>query len=477
MEADNILSEQTDYTPACSWGSAKRYIAHCRQLDASYIVDVLLPEDYDPNAAKRYPVVYMHDGQNLFDPFLSYGGVSWAVDKALKRLSQSEEFQVPIIVGIHNREELRSSDYLCQKVITDYIPADQLDKSGIMPVAGGRLHSDAYTTFLANDLKNAIDATFNTLPERENTFIMGSSMGGLASLYAICEYPDTYGGAACLSTHWIGNFDYNSSIFPTAMLAYMTDRLPSPETHKLYFDHGTTGLDSAYPEWNNKALKVAESKGYSRENGTLLSYIAEGADHNERYWAQRVNIPFQFMLEEGNTTYEPVLPETNRFHVVFCDPAVSWSSVSVFTWGGGVTQTGAWPGTAMTATTHDGKPAWEITFEHTTEPTNIIFNDITSTGIKQTADLDFVNNSVYDFSGVIGTLSGIEAIDNEEKQTVIMVDGNLHVFTTHACRLPLVRVDGTVKYISLHPGENIINELSEGVYIVNNRKLFLRNCF
>ncbi|MDE5659000.1 MAG: hypothetical protein K2I25_08240, partial [Muribaculaceae bacterium] len=113
MEADNILNEQTDYTPACSWGSAKRYIAHCRQLDASYIVDVLLPEDYDPNAAKRYPVVYMHDGQNLFDPALSYGGVSWAVDKALKRLSQSEEFQVPIIVGIHNREELRSSDYLC----------------------------------------------------------------------------------------------------------------------------------------------------------------------------------------------------------------------------------------------------------------------------------------------------------------------------------------------------------------------------
>lgn len=103
QDADHILSEQIDFVPATTWGTAKRYLAHCSQLDADYTVDVLLPEGYSPSDSKRYPVVYMHDGQNLFDPAISFAGVSWEVDKALSRLSGWDEFLTPIVVGIHNR--------------------------------------------------------------------------------------------------------------------------------------------------------------------------------------------------------------------------------------------------------------------------------------------------------------------------------------------------------------------------------------
>lgn len=470
-EADAILVEQTGFTPECKWGSTKRFLAHCSRLNADFTVDVLLPDGYDPNAAKRYPVVYMHDGQNLFDPAISFGGVPWGIDKVLSRLSQWAEFRTPIIVGIHNRGELRPADYLCRKVITDYIPADRLDEANIMYLVKGELNSDAYTSFLANDLKKAIDARFNTLPERENTFIMGSSMGGLASLYAICEYPEVYGGAACISTHWIGNFDYSGTLFPNATLAYMADRLPSPDSHKLYFDHGTTGLDSAYPVWNEKALQTAKSKGYGIESGSLLSYVADGADHNEWFWSQRVNIPMQFMLDEGNHPYAPLEPETQDFHVIFCDPNVSWNPVKAFTWGAGQTQTGAWPGTAMTPVTYEGNPAWELTFRHATEPTNIIFNDINSSGTRQTADLEFVNNSVYDFSGPTGKISGITSPACDKGISVSISDGTLHIISDRPRTLAITFIDGTTRPIDLQTGETVVTGIPSGPIIIAGRKL------
>lgn len=468
---DDILTEQTDFTPSCKWGTTKRFLAHCSQLDTDYTVDVLLPEGYEQSDAARYPVVYMHDGQNLFDPAISFGGVSWGIDKVLSRLSQWDTFRTPIIVGVHNREELRASDYLCQKVITDYISAGQLDAANIMYLVNNHPNGDAYTSFLANDLKKAIDARFNTLTDRDNTFIMGSSMGGLASLYAMCEYPYVFGGAACLSTHWIGNFDYNSTIFPTAVLAYMADRLPSPDTHKLYLDHGTEGLDSAYPQWNRKALETAAAKDYSQESGSLLSYIAEGADHNERSWSERVNIPLQFMLDEGEHPYQPFTPDVHKFHVVFCDPDMNWNPVNTFTWGGGTTQTGEWPGTAMTPTTYEGKPAWEITFEHATEPTNIIFNDTNASGVTQTADLEFVNNSVYDFSGVIATLSAPTTIRPEEGLSISIEAGFLHIHSDRKRTVTMTSIDGRSRLIRLEKGENIIADFPEGVFIVNGRKM------
>ncbi len=92
---------------------------------------------------------------------------------------------------------------------------------------------------MVNELKPFIDSNFATLGDQSNTFVAGSSMGGLISLYAVCEYPDVFGGAACLSTHWPGVFNSEHNPIPAAFIRYLESHLPSPVNHKLYFDYGT----------------------------------------------------------------------------------------------------------------------------------------------------------------------------------------------------------------------------------------------
>lgn len=221
----------TGHLPVSDPGTLKRYTAFCGALNASYTVDIWFPEGYDAGSETRYPVIYMQDGQNLFDPSISFAKVAWEVDKALGRLIAAGEVTAPIIVGIHNRGVDRPADYIPEKPITEYMNKHQQTLSGMDAVTGGKYYGDEYAAFVATELKPAVDALFPTIPDREHTFIMGSSMGALASLYAMCEYPDIYGGSGCLSTHWIGNFDSNSTIFPTAMLDYLQASLPSAASY------------------------------------------------------------------------------------------------------------------------------------------------------------------------------------------------------------------------------------------------------
>ena len=109
-----------------------------------------------------------------------------------------------------------------------------------------QIKSDAYFKFLIEALKLFIDSIFATRKERKNTFNAGSSMGGLISMYAICEYPEVFGGAACLSTHWPGLFVAEDNPVPQAILAYLQSRLPDPKTHRFYFDLGSVDLESRY---------------------------------------------------------------------------------------------------------------------------------------------------------------------------------------------------------------------------------------
>ena len=299
----------TGHLPVSDPGTLKRYTAFCGALNASYTVDIWFPEGYDAGSETRYPVIYMQDGQNLFDPSISFAKVAWEVDKALGRLIAAGEVTAPIIVGIHNRGVDRPADYIPEKPITEYMNKHQQTLSGMDAVTGGKYYGNEYAAFVATELKPAVDALFPTIPDREHTFIMGSSMGALASLYALCEYPDIYGGSGCLSTHWIGNFDSNSTIFPTAMLDYLQASLPSAASHKLYLDRGTKGLDAYYETWENKAVELAESKGYSQSAGSLYVYVAQGADHNEYFWQQRVDKALVFFLHNLSKDVSPVIDD------------------------------------------------------------------------------------------------------------------------------------------------------------------------
>ena len=261
-------------------------------------VDIWLPDGYSKD--KQYAVLYMHDGQMLFDAKTTWNKQEWSVDETASKLIATIEAVDFIVVGISSISEKRHADYFPQKPFDDLSPNDKafvnitlqeagLTKETFQPV------SDNYLKFIVEELKPYIDQTYATAKGPEHTFIMGSSMGGLISLYAICEYPNVFGGAACMSTHWPGIFSVENNPIPEAFFAYMRKNLPDPKTHRIYFDYGTATLDALYPPLQKKkADTVKVEKGFTSTNWETHKF--EGADHSENAWSERLSIPILFLM-------------------------------------------------------------------------------------------------------------------------------------------------------------------------------------
>lgn len=261
-------------------------------------------------------MVYAHDGQNLFDSKFSYAGVPWAIDKACWQLSKDPDFVMPIVVGINNRgsEGLRPSDYFPEKAL-DYISHVQKDSTFIYDTCKDIFLGNEEAAFVVKELKPLVDNLYRTAPGMNTTFAMGSSMGALASMYLLCEYPETFGGAACLSTHWIGSLNLNPDysmnddvICADAILDYLSDHLPTDGLHRLYMDQGTKDWDAGYLKYEVRAREIVRNKGYTEENSTLYVYDATGVGHNEWYWQQRVEKPLRFLLSK-NAIFNSGIPE------------------------------------------------------------------------------------------------------------------------------------------------------------------------
>ncbi|MDX1933034.1 MAG: alpha/beta hydrolase-fold protein [Capsulimonadales bacterium] len=264
-------------------------------------VDVWLPPGYRENPEKRYPVLYMHDGQNLFDPYYSYTGVAWGVDSALHRLIEQGRAPECLVVGVWNTD-LRFMEYIPNKPLEYLSPQDRerFREQHYLPNS----YSDDYLRFLTGELKPVIDDAYRTLPDRDNTFISGSSMGGLISLYALCEYPHIFGAAACLSTHWPIVHEPNNSQFRDVFLRYLDLRLPDPDRCRVYFDFGTATLDALYEPHQYSVDILMRARGFTPENWVTRKF--DGAEHSERSWQERLTIPMEFLLsgritEDGGT--------------------------------------------------------------------------------------------------------------------------------------------------------------------------------
>lgn len=247
-------------------------------------VDVWLPEKYDKDKHSRYAVVYMHDGQNLFDPKSSFIGVDWGVDEAMTRLMAEGKIRPAIIVGVWNTPK-RIAEYMPRKAVAN----GKLESvAGFSQAISGPILSDEYLKFLVEELKPFIDSNYRTLPEREHTFIMGSSMGALISAYAVSEYPEVFGGAGCVSTHWPAG--------EGVVINYLAKALPDARSHKFYFDYGTETIDALYEPYQQKMDRVMASAGYEKEKNWITRKFA-GEDHSERAWRKRVDIPLTFFLK------------------------------------------------------------------------------------------------------------------------------------------------------------------------------------
>ncbi len=234
------------------------YEFYSRFLKNERDIIVWLPPDYGSHF-HRYPVLYMHDGQNLFDPATSFIGFDWKVDETILRLTEENLMREIIVVGIYNTR-------------------DRLEEYNLFTPKGRN-----YAMFIKNELKPFIDSHYTTCVTRENTAVMGSSMGGLCSFQLIWEHSDLFGKAACLSnSFWIDDkkiFDHVESS-------------SKPKNIKLYLDCGDG--ETELIEDNEKMKKILRKKGYSKEE--LMWEKVKGAHHTERDWAERLHKPLLFLF-------------------------------------------------------------------------------------------------------------------------------------------------------------------------------------
>ncbi len=231
---------------------------------------VYLPPTYVENARARFPVVYMHDGANLFDPATAFGGNPWYAQNAMDAAAENGSTREAIIVGPEATNDR----------IGEYTPT--MDTT--YPGSGKGLQ---YVRMLVEELKPKVDAELRTLPEREHTAILGSSLGGLISAYAGTTKATTFGlvGAMSPSTWW------DNKVLLTLVAATPL----SPRPLRAYVDSGDSGNSSDDKTNTAQLAQAYRTLGYS-EPTTLKYVVQQGATHSETYWAQRLPAALEFLL-------------------------------------------------------------------------------------------------------------------------------------------------------------------------------------
>ena len=250
---------------------------------------VWLPPQYHQNPEAHFPAIDMQDGQNLFYPERSYTNITWGVAETISKLSQWGFIRSVIVVGIDNTTNRRG----------DYPPTqpfeiaegkgfvERLQKTLPKVYQRVKFVSDQYVQLMVEIIKPRNDQDFRTSTKREDTIVLGSSMGGLISLYVLIQRPLTFGAAGYLSTHWPTMGDFS--------IPYLQRNLPAAGKHRIYYDHGTHGLDVGYPHYQHAVDEVMRKKGYVQGKDWLTRF-APGVDHHERAWHSRLHIALRFLL-------------------------------------------------------------------------------------------------------------------------------------------------------------------------------------
>ena len=251
-------ASENDYYPSfgeddcCSICELREIVS--RGSSVSHAYRVFLPPRYGENNLKRYPVLYMQDGQNLFFPDEAFRGRDWRVDETVSVLGTMNAIEEVIVVGIYPEDRMR-----------------EYTKPGY----------EAYGRFLVEELKPAIDSEFRAARGPNRTAIMGSSLGGVASFYVAWQWPEVFGMSASLSS----TFGYRDDLADRVALEPRRDIC-------IY-------LDSGWPEDNYEVTRnmraLLADRGYRQ--GIDLHYLAfPRALHTETAWATRAHIPFQLFF-------------------------------------------------------------------------------------------------------------------------------------------------------------------------------------
>ncbi len=222
---------------------------------------VWLPPNYEASK-ENYPVLYMHDGQNIFDPKTSAFGIDWQIDEAAESLIKQGEISPIIIVGIYNSKN-RSAEYL---------PSDT---------------SLVYMKFITEKIKPMIDSLYRTKPEREFTATGGSSAGGTIAMNLLWNYNNIFSKAICMSPAFkINKIDFVSQV---------NDYGGIKKDFKLYIYNGGISLEKRLQPGIEKMIEILESKGY-KEHKDFIFVINGQANHNESAWADAIPYSLKWLF-------------------------------------------------------------------------------------------------------------------------------------------------------------------------------------
>jgi len=222
------------------------------ELNKNRKIWIFLPSSYE-NSSQKYPVIYMHDGQNLFDDKLAYGG-EWGVDESLNRLSKEKKLDF-IVIGIENGGAER---------ISEYSPWD-------LSKYNAKAEGEAYVNFIIETLKPYVDDNYRTLSDRNSTAIMGSSLGGIISHYAALKHPEIFGKSVVFSPSF--------SLYPQFL--DFTEEHARIKNSKMYFMAGDQESANMVNDMNT-IVEVMLNAGFPKTN--IKSKIVVGGEHNESLW-------------------------------------------------------------------------------------------------------------------------------------------------------------------------------------------------
>lgn len=254
-------------------GAARRWSGSFRStlLGNTRGVWIYLPPSYEENPSRRFPVAYMHDGQNLFDPAASFGGAAWEADDAMNLGASDGTIREAIVVGVENTAAR----------VDEYTPSVDPEL-----MRGGR--AALYLRMLTDELKPLVDREFRTLDGPENTALLGSSLGGLASLWIGLQRAEVFGsiGALSPSTWWDGRM-----ILREVALA----RPAAARMRRIWVDSGDSGPSRDGVDDTRALAESLRAAGY-RDGESLRYSVQAGAAHDERAWRSRLPDALRFLL-------------------------------------------------------------------------------------------------------------------------------------------------------------------------------------
>ena len=301
LAAPAPAADPTHMMPQISEGRVIAWPALDGSRAGKMTVWVWLPPGYDQARGKKYPVLYMHDGQNLFDKALTGYNQEWQMDEAIPRMVRQGDLRSWIVVGVQSPNARYHA--LFPAKIFPLLPPEFQKRVETLDSGDpkGPLTGDAYLKFMVETVKPRVDREFRTLKGPEDTAVMGSSMGGLMAFYAMAEYPQVFGQAAAVSMH-VGlastsekGVDHAAAASQAAdaFRRYLATSKMRPGRNRLYIDHGTGTLDGSYGPYSSALLPVLQAAGWTGPHFIFRTYA--GAEHNETAWAQRVDIPLAFL--------------------------------------------------------------------------------------------------------------------------------------------------------------------------------------